>query len=83
MALLHAESTAVNIMHRFRREMLVTFNSNRPVGSCVKEISEMITKITQDNYSAQNLNWSIFSDYSAEAMTKKLAEAFDLIVSNH
>jgi glycosyltransferase involved in cell wall biosynthesis len=83
MALLHAESTAVDILHQVRAGRVVTFNSDRPVESCVEEIVEIITKITQNNCSAQDVNWSIFSNYSAEAMTKRLAEALDLVVGNH
>jgi hypothetical protein len=82
MALLRAESTAVDMLHQVNGNSLVTFNSDRPLDCRVEEITEMITKITQDDYSVRDLNRDIFSNYSAEAMTKRLAEAFDFIISS-
>jgi hypothetical protein len=79
-ALLHAKSSAVDILQKVRIDTLVTFDSDRPSDSCVEEITRMITRIMQGSYSAQDVDWDIFRNYSAEAMTKRLADAFDFIV---
>lgn len=83
MALLHAESTAVEMLKRIAADdMLVTFDSDKPIDSHLKEISQAIIKITQGGYSASGFNQEIFNTYSAQAMTKRLAEAFDLVIAN-
>ena len=82
-AVLRAESTAVDILRRIGMESVVTFNSHSPVAGCVEKIAEMISKVVRGNYSGRGVNWDIFNDYSAEALTKRLAEAFDLVVGNN
>jgi glycosyltransferase involved in cell wall biosynthesis len=81
-AFLRAESTAVDMLRRIgAAETLVTFDLEQPPNSCLEEITGMITRITQENYSSPEFNRDIFNNYSAQTMTKRLAEAFDLVIA--
>jgi hypothetical protein len=83
-SLLHSKSSSVDMLQRIgAAETLVTFDLEHPPDSRIEEIAGMIARITQENYSQPDFNRDIFSNYSAQAVTKKLAEAFDLVISSH
>ncbi len=79
-AILHAKSTAIGILKEINTGIVVSFDENRPIQSCVSEIAQAIYKAGNYKYSPDEVNWEAFRAYSAEAMTKKLAEAFDQII---
>lgn len=81
-ALLHTKSTAVGILKETNAGTAVTFDEAKPADRCIDDIAGAIYKTVQHNYSPRDINWKIFSNYSAEAMTQRLAQAFDAVLSN-
>lgn len=82
LALLHAKSTAVEILENSNAGIAVTFDERAPVGQCVERIAHSILRTVDGDYSSSRVDWDQFSPYSAEAVTEKLAKAFDGILSN-
>jgi len=80
-ALLHAKSTAVDILKEANAGIVVTFDESKPAGACVDEIAQTIYQAVNYDYSPEQVNWQAFRAYSTEAMTAKLARAFDIILS--
>lgn len=80
-ALLHTRSTAVDILREINAGIAVTFDEAKPADKCIEEIAQAIYKTVQYNYSPEQLNLQILRQYSAEAMTEKLAKAFDSVLS--
>jgi len=79
LALLHSESTAVNMLKEVNIGRVVSFDEKEPVEACVDEIAKAIKEITDYKYLPEEINWQEFNRYSAEAATEKLAHAFDNI----
>lgn len=76
-ALLHSESSAVSIIKESQSGYLITFNKDNPVNNKVEEIVTMIKEIVTKKWDPENVNWDKFNLYSAESVTKQLAESFD------
>ena len=79
-ALLHTKSTAVDILKEANIETVVTFDEENPVQRCVDRIAGALYQVLNCNYSHGNVNWQVFREYSAEAMSNKIAQAFDNIL---
>jgi len=82
-ALLHSESTAVEIIKKINAGIVVTFDEAKRVGSCLEEIADAIYQTMTDNFSGEQVNWLAFKAYSAEAVTEKLAKVFDTVAKNN
>lgn len=82
-AMLHAQSTAVNILKAANAGTLVTFDEENPANRCIDEIAQAIYKAINHSYSPQDINWEVLRVYSAEAMTAKLAEMLELALNNN
>ncbi len=82
-AILHQKSTAVSILKEVNAGRVVTFDETKPVGRCIDEIAEAIYQEVNNINLADKINWEIFRAYSAEAMTRKLAEAFDSVLNTN
>ena len=82
LALLHAKSTAVDILNRSRAGRVVSFDENRSVGEHIDEIAEAISSTIHSPYSKPEVNWEIFRSYSARSMTERLVQAFDFALTH-
>ena len=61
----------------------VTFDEARPVDKCVDEIARLVYNVAQYGSLSQELNLTAFAEYSAEAMARRLARAFDAVLGNN
>ena len=77
MALLYAKSTAVDVLKASNAGIVVTFDEKKPENTFIDEICVALYSIINSVYSPEKVNWEAFNAYSAEAMTEKLACAFD------
>jgi hypothetical protein len=76
--ILHAQSTAADILRRANAGPLVTFDEERPASSRVSEIERALREGLGDgSYRQEKVDWEGFRAYSAEAMAERLAAAFD------
>ena len=82
-ALLNAKSTAVGILREANVGATVTFDEARPVDKCVDEIARLVYNVAQYGSLSQELNLTAFAEYSAEAMARRLARAFDAVLGNN
>jgi hypothetical protein len=77
-AVLREESTAAAILREVGAGPVVTFSEKQAVSQRVEEIAEALKSVaTTASASTFSVDWAKFRRYSAEAMTKRLAEAFD------
>lgn len=83
LALLHSESTAVNILNESGIGLVVTFDETKKVGHHTKEIADAITRAIHDPYSLDKINWNAISGYSTEHLVGCLAKRFDSILEQH
>lgn len=81
-ALLHNQSTAVSILKQANTGVVVGFDEQKQVDLCVEEIAQSLEEVVKRPYSTNNINWNIFYTYSTEAMTEKLAHAFNMVIDN-
>ena len=79
-ALLHKKSTAVDILKGVNRALTVTFDEKSPAEKCVNNIVEAVYNNLNNDYISEAQDSNILGNYSAEALTARLAEAFDRIV---
>jgi glycosyltransferase involved in cell wall biosynthesis len=79
-AILHQESTAVKILEKSKSGLIVSFNDHNPVDECVERIAAILKKLIDEKSSHEEIDWEEFYAFSAQAMTEKLAQAFDTIV---
>jgi hypothetical protein len=77
--IMHAQSTAVEILRQANAGPVVTFDEAQPVTARVGEIEQALTQaLSCSSYSAERIDWGAFGAYSAEAMAERLAAAFDV-----
>jgi hypothetical protein len=79
LAILHDESSALDIV---KRTDAGTSTSLLAVDATEIAFS-FLMKIANRLPSPQKTNWQLFDEYSAENMTKKQCELFDLVIANH
>ena len=78
---LHAKSTAADILRRANAGPVVTFDETQPATARVDEIAQAFDKALADRgYAPEQVDWQAFHSYSAEAMAGRLAAAFDAAV---
>lgn len=78
LGILHAQSTAVDILRRANAGPVVTFDGLHPAASCAGEIGGALLEALRDGGEAPKpVDWQAFREYSAEAMAARLAAAFD------
>jgi glycosyltransferase involved in cell wall biosynthesis len=76
--ILHAQSTAADILRRANAGPVVTFDDAHPALSRVEQIERALREALQDDsYVREKVDWEAFRAYSAEAMAERLAAAFD------
>jgi glycosyltransferase involved in cell wall biosynthesis len=76
--ILHAQSTAADILKQANAGPVVTFDDAEPALSRVEQIEGALREALQDgSYVPEKVNWTAFRAYSAEAMAERLAAAFD------
>jgi glycosyltransferase involved in cell wall biosynthesis len=76
--ILHAQSTAAEILRRARAGPVVTFDEAAPASAQVDAIARALGDVLRpDGYSPGQVDWEAFRPYSAEAMAERLAMAFD------
>lgn len=80
-ALLHARSTAVEILAQARAGLTITFDEAEPASTKVEAISHALHQLATLAYSPAQVDWQRFAAYSTEAMSRQLAEAFDSILA--
>ena len=81
LAVFHEDSSVVKILRETHAGRLVTFNSQTRPGECVQEVSQNFEDILTDDYHSETC-WEAFDQYSTWAMTGRLAQAFDKVVSS-
>lgn len=76
LAILHKDSTAVNVIRQSGAGMVLSFNGEKEIdiitnqfASCFKEFSVM-----QSSFDATTVNMDVFENYSAKNTTKKLVD---------
>jgi hypothetical protein len=75
-ALLHEESTAVNVLHESRAGTVVTFTKDQLPD--VGQLAALLETFVRDpGYSADNVGWDCFEAYSARNSARMLAGAVD------
>jgi hypothetical protein len=76
--ILHAQSTAARILRQANAGPVVTFDETHPASARVEEIRQaFLEALWKDSYAPERVDWEAFRAYSAEAMTERLAAAFD------
>lgn len=80
LALLHKESTAIQIAKEINARYTVAFEDDFTEGELAPKIYKTILEIVSINYDSDTINWENFKNYSTENMTKILASSFDKIV---
>jgi hypothetical protein len=79
--LLHDESSGADVLRRANAGPLVTFNAHRPASMQSPAIADALRCATSHGrYAAEQVDWSVLGAYSAEAMTRRMAGAFDAAV---
>jgi hypothetical protein len=76
--IMHARSTAVEILRQANAGAVVTFDEALPVTMRIEEIEQALTQaLGRSSYAPNRVDWEAFRPYSAEAMAERLASAFD------
>ena len=74
----HEESSVVQILRDTQAGEVVQFNSQSPPGTKVAEIAARLEQLLElSNHFHSSTNWGAFEQYTARAMTARLAAAFD------
>lgn len=79
-ALLHDESTAVDIIQEINAKYLITFTNSIIGEEFAKRIYRTLIDLVSERYDPCTIKWEIFNKYSIENMTQILAKSFDEIV---
>jgi hypothetical protein len=83
LTIFHEESSVVRILDDIEAGEVVTFNSQSPPETKVKDISARLTSILRlPAGSEPSTNWSGFEKYTTYAMTQRLALIFDEVRSD-
>lgn len=77
LAILHEESTAVDIIKNFNADYLISFSDNTDFDEIANKISDAILSSINNSYDVNNINWNFVENYTTESMVKKLANAFN------
>lgn len=77
LAIYHESSSVVAVMNETGVGELITYTSQEPAETKVREICEAIERIMDPFYTKPHANQQALERYSARNMTKKLASVFD------
>ena len=82
LAVLHEESTAVNVLRKSNGGMVVTINSNNYLHKLKDDFANEFLKFKLyiKSFNSAQVNKEVFGKYSAKAITKELACLLDKIV---
>jgi hypothetical protein len=82
LGLLHRQSTAADLLRTLKAGPLVTFDRASPASHQVDAIARALREVvTWDQQNRHITDWKVFEPYSAEAVTGRLAAAFDAALS--
>lgn len=82
LALLHRESTAVQVLHETKAGQLVTLAANDlPTPGGLADVLERF--VFENEYAEGNVNWTALENYSARASARALAAALDEAIHRH
>jgi hypothetical protein len=78
LAIFHQASSVVQIMKETESGSVITFGSSAALGDKINEISDSLrTLLSHGPEYHPTTNWQAFEEYSARAMARRLATAFD------
>ncbi len=79
LAVLHVASTAANVINESKAGMVLTFNGEEEVGKIENEFCGIFKKfeLFMDEFTPANVDSDFFEQYSALAVTGKLADLLD------
>jgi hypothetical protein len=83
MAVLHSQSSAVAVLRQSNAGVVLDFNGSDDVYKITKTFPDFIQAFTdyQKKFEPSQVNQSLFEQYSAKAVTQKLARLLDIAVS--
>lgn len=81
LAVFHEKSSVVGILKETQAGEIVTFGDGRPAAGKTEEIAQQMRRILELSPGAHPpTNWAAFEQYTARAMTERLAAVFDRAV---
>ena len=82
LAVLHSESTAVQVLKESRAGIVLDFNGEADVGYIERQFDKVFEEYLQfaGQFSKNTINRDLFKEYSAEAVTKKLVGLLNKVV---
>jgi len=84
LTILHAASTAADLVAQANVGPLVRFDGERPVSAAVEEISTALLSLLHGHaYDPKRVDWHSFEPFTASALTGQLAAAFDRAIASH
>ncbi len=75
LALLHEQSTAVDVLRRSGAGFTLTLNETRLPSTA--EVADLLARVVTTPYDARAVDWRAFEPFSARESTRKLAAAMD------
>jgi len=83
LAIFHQASSVLEILRRSRAGLTVAFGADDPIGGKATEIRTALDALSSAGEPAPPRDLHELSDYTAEAMTAKLAAVFDNVMRLH
>jgi hypothetical protein len=81
-AVMHEASDATKLLRAVGSATVAAYGGARPVGACVEEIYEHLLAFLRDpGYDPSAVNWDRIAEFSARAITQRLADSFDRVLA--